>query len=113
MSMVCIGIADQVRYIISLLAFDTTILWGNLLSLPSICTVAASACIWPSPAVQPPRLRDRALLATLANSGYRISEISTLTLKQVVSKGTRYVLHVQGKNDEEPRRRSRRKPMHT
>ena len=48
-------------------------------------------------------LRDRALLATLASSGCRISEISTLTLKQIVRKGMGYVLHVQGKNDEEPR----------
>lgn len=48
-------------------------------------------------------LRDRALLATLASSGCRISEIVTLTATQIHRKGRGYILTVMGKNQEEDR----------
>jgi integrase/recombinase XerD len=42
-------------------------------------------------------LRDVALLATLASSGLRVSEVSSLTCKQIVRQGEEYVLLVRGK----------------
>lgn len=47
--------------------------------------------------------RDRALLATLASSGARITEIVTLTRQQIIKKGSGYMIVIMGKNDEEPR----------
>jgi len=44
-------------------------------------------------------LRDAALLATLASSGLRVSELATLTQAQVRSKGNGFVVLVKGKND--------------
>ncbi|MBW7883736.1 MAG: tyrosine-type recombinase/integrase [Caldilineaceae bacterium] len=44
-------------------------------------------------------LRDTALLATLASSGLRVSELATLTVAQIRSKGVSYVILVRGKND--------------
>ena len=48
-------------------------------------------------------LRDTALLATLASSGLRVSEVVGLTLEQIRPKGTSYVVLVLGKNDVEQR----------
>jgi integrase len=48
-------------------------------------------------------LRDTALLATLASSGLRVSELVSLTHSQVRPKGRSYVVVVRGKNDVEPR----------
>jgi integrase/recombinase XerD len=48
-------------------------------------------------------LRDTALLATLASSGLRVSELVSLTHSQIRPKGKSYVVVVRGKNDVEPR----------
>jgi integrase len=48
-------------------------------------------------------LRDTALLATLASSGLRVSELVSLTRSQIRPKGKSYVVVVRGKNDVEPR----------
>lgn len=48
-------------------------------------------------------LRDTALLATLASSGLRVSELVSLTRSQLRPKGKSYVVIVRGKNDVEPR----------
>lgn len=48
-------------------------------------------------------LRDTALLATLASSGLRVSEMVSLTHSQIHKKGKGYILSVRGKNDVEPR----------
>jgi integrase/recombinase XerD len=48
-------------------------------------------------------LRDRALLATLASSGIRVSEAATLTLEQVVKHSDGYTVKVCGKTDTEYR----------
>ncbi len=48
-------------------------------------------------------IRDRALLATLASSGLRASELATLTVEQMIRRGKGYVLQVIGKTDIEPR----------
>jgi site-specific recombinase XerD len=48
-------------------------------------------------------VRDAALLAALASSGLRVSEIATLTQAQIRSKGSSYVVMVKGKNDVEYR----------
>jgi site-specific recombinase XerD len=48
-------------------------------------------------------LRDTALLATLASSGLRVSELVTLTHAQIRAKGKSYIVVVRGKNDVEPR----------
>ena len=42
-------------------------------------------------------LRDRALLATLASSGVRASELASLTLDQIIKKDGGYQLSVRGK----------------
>jgi integrase/recombinase XerD len=47
--------------------------------------------------------RDRALLATLASSGVRASELATLTVDQIERRGRGYVLQVCGKTDTEYR----------
>jgi integrase len=47
--------------------------------------------------------RDRALLATLASSGCRVSEVVTLTAGQVTARTGRFVLQVLGKNQTAPR----------
>ena len=47
--------------------------------------------------------RDRALLATLASSGCRVSEVVTLTVAQIASRTGRFVFHVLGKNQTAPR----------
>ncbi len=47
--------------------------------------------------------RDRALLATLASSGCRVSEVVTLTAAQIASRAGRFVLQVLGKNQTTPR----------
>jgi integrase/recombinase XerD len=47
--------------------------------------------------------RDRALLATLASSGCRVSEVVTLTAAQMASRTGRFVLQVLGKNQTAPR----------
>jgi integrase/recombinase XerD len=47
--------------------------------------------------------RDRALLATLASSGCRVSEVVTLTPGQLIPRAGRFVLQVLGKNDTRPR----------
>lgn len=47
--------------------------------------------------------RDAALLATMASSGLRISEVASLTTGQIVQRGKGYVLQVRGKNDVEYR----------
>jgi integrase/recombinase XerD len=47
--------------------------------------------------------RDRALLATLASSGLRASELATLTIGQIERQGQGYLLKVQGKTDIEYR----------
>jgi integrase/recombinase XerD len=47
--------------------------------------------------------RDGALLATLASSGLRISEATTLTVGQIVHQSNGYLLTVCGKNDVEDR----------
>lgn len=44
-------------------------------------------------------MRDRALLATLASSGIRVSEAATLTLEQIVKHSDGYTLLVCGKTD--------------
>lgn len=44
-------------------------------------------------------LRDQALLATLASSGLRVTELATLTTAQIRPKGHSYVVLVRGKND--------------
>lgn len=46
-------------------------------------------------------LRDAALLATLASSGLRVSEVATLKQQHIRSKGGGFVLWVRGKNDVE------------
>ena len=46
-------------------------------------------------------LRDTALLATLASSGLRVSEVATLKQQHIRSKGGGFVLWVRGKNDVE------------
>jgi len=46
-------------------------------------------------------LRDRAMLATLASSGLRVSELAELTVSRVLKKGSGYVVLVRGKNDTE------------
>jgi integrase/recombinase XerD len=43
--------------------------------------------------------RDAALLATLASSGLRISEATTLTVGQILEQGKGFLVSVQGKND--------------
>ncbi len=48
-------------------------------------------------------LRDTALLATLASSGLRVSELAGLRRSQIKSKGRSYVVWVRGKNDVEKR----------
>jgi site-specific recombinase XerD len=48
-------------------------------------------------------LRDTALLATLASSGLRVSEVAGLTITQIVPKGSSYVVLIRGKNDVEVR----------
>jgi integrase/recombinase XerD len=48
-------------------------------------------------------LRDRALLATLAGSGCRISEVVTLTVGQLSARDGGYVLQVLGKGQAAPR----------
>lgn len=48
-------------------------------------------------------LRDTALLATLASSGLRVSELVTLTHSQMRRKGNGFVVLVRGKNDVETR----------
>jgi integrase len=48
-------------------------------------------------------LRDTALLATLASSGLRVSEVVGLRREQIVAKGSSYVVRVRGKNDVEER----------
>ncbi len=48
-------------------------------------------------------LRDTALLATLASSGLRVSEVAGLTCIQIRPKGSSYVVLVRGKNDVEER----------
>lgn len=47
--------------------------------------------------------RDRALLATLASSGIRASELAPLTLQQIEKRGRGYILRVRGKTDTEYR----------
>lgn len=44
-------------------------------------------------------LRDHALLATLASSGLRVTELATLTKAQIRPKGNGYLVLVRGKND--------------
>ncbi len=44
-------------------------------------------------------LRDQALLAALASSGLRVTELATLTTAQIRPKGHSYVVLVRGKND--------------
>jgi integrase/recombinase XerD len=46
-------------------------------------------------------LRDTALMATLASSGLRVSEVATLTTAQLRPKSSGYVLLIRGKNDVE------------
>lgn len=48
-------------------------------------------------------IRDRALLATLASSGVRASELATLTLAQIEKRGKGFILKVCGKTDTEYR----------
>jgi integrase len=48
-------------------------------------------------------LRDAALLATLASSGLRVSEVVGLRREQIVPKSSGYVVRVRGKNDVEER----------
>ncbi len=43
--------------------------------------------------------RDRALLATLASSGCRVSEVVTLTTAQIIPRAGHFVLQIVGKND--------------
>jgi len=47
--------------------------------------------------------RDRALLATLASSGCRVSEVVTLRTGQLVTRAGRFVVQVLGKNQTMPR----------
>ena len=47
--------------------------------------------------------RDRALLATLASSGCRVSEVVTLRTDQLVTRAGRFVVQVLGKNQTVPR----------
>jgi len=47
--------------------------------------------------------RDRALLATLASSGCRVSEVVALTASQIISRTGRFVVQVLGKNQTAPR----------
>lgn len=47
--------------------------------------------------------RDRAMLATLASSGVRASELATLTQEQVIQQDQGYILNVCGKTDTEYR----------
>ena len=47
--------------------------------------------------------RDRALLATLASSGCRVSEVVTLRTEQISARAGRFVLQVLGKNQTAPR----------
>jgi integrase len=47
--------------------------------------------------------RDRALLATLASSGCRVSEVVALTANQIISRTGRFVVQVLGKNQTAPR----------
>lgn len=48
-------------------------------------------------------VRDRALLAAMASSGGRVSEIATLTREQIVKQDNGYVIRVCGKTDTEYR----------
>lgn len=48
-------------------------------------------------------LRDAALLATLASSGLRVSEVATLKQQHIRAKGSSFVVLVRGKNDIEYR----------
>jgi integrase/recombinase XerD len=48
-------------------------------------------------------LRDTAILATLASSGVRVAELASLTVGQILSKGSGYMLSIRGKNDTEYR----------
>lgn len=48
-------------------------------------------------------VRDAALLAALASSGLRVSELATLTRAQLRAKGSSYIVLVKGKNDVEYR----------
>jgi integrase/recombinase XerD len=48
-------------------------------------------------------MRDTALLATLASSGLRVSEVVGLKVEQIRPKGNSYVVLVRGKNDVTPR----------
>lgn len=48
-------------------------------------------------------VRDAALLASLASSGLRVSEIASLTQAQIRRKGSSYIVMVKGKNDVEYR----------
>jgi len=57
-----------------------------------------------APAVDTLRgLRDRALLATLASSGCRVSEVVALTTAQIVARAGRFQLQVLGKGQATPR----------
>src|SRR5207249_4406239 len=47
--------------------------------------------------------RDRALLAALASSGCRVSEVVTLRTDQLVTRAGRFVVQVLGKNQTAPR----------
>ena len=48
-------------------------------------------------------IRDTALLHTLASSGLRVSELASLTERQIIKQGRGYLLRVMGKNDSEYR----------
>jgi integrase/recombinase XerD len=48
-------------------------------------------------------LRDTALLATLASSGLRVSEVAGMAVTQIVTKGSSFVVLIRGKNDVEVR----------
>ena len=59
-------------------------------------------CDAPNPQTRRGR-RDRALLATLASSGCRVSEVVTLRTEQISARAGRFVLQVLGKNQTAPR----------
>lgn len=58
-------------------------------------------------------LRDTALLATLASSGLRVSEVATLTQQHIRTKGGGFVVLVRGKNDVEFREAPLSREAHT